>query len=412
MKSNTKEKHSIKVGQGIDPEEADRGDSERGALREALRDSEALYATILNTVVDGIVTVDESGIVSSTNAAVEKIFGYAPEELIGQNIKILMPSDEAEKHDGYVSAYLETGVRKIIGLGREVIGRKKDGTEFPLFLAIGEARVSGERIFTGILRDISERARAAELLRNAHDQLEQRVQQRTTQLAEANRALSEEIIERREAELKLYESLKEKEVLLREIHHRVKNNLQLISSLLRLHLKRTKEISSEALATEIDSRIRSMALLHELLYQSGNLGRIKFVSYIETLAQSLVRYYGMTRYVELVVSGDEFLIELEQCIPAGLLVNELVTNCMKHAFPGGRQGRIEIELRQFEGGEVGIVVRDDGIGLPKGVEFGKTDSLGLELVQNLAKQLHGEVSSSSDESTEFRITFQKKEIMR
>src|SRR6266511_5201462 len=125
-------------------------------MEAALKEKEQRLRAILEAAVEGIITIDERGIVDSINPAACRIFGYAPEEVVGQNVSMLMPSPDREKHDGYIANYLRTGQAKIIGIGREVIGERKDGSVFPMDLSIGEVRLGARRLFTGFVRDISE----------------------------------------------------------------------------------------------------------------------------------------------------------------------------------------------------------------------------------------------------------------
>jgi PAS domain S-box-containing protein len=141
--------------------------AERSRIEEALRQSEALNRSIVETAVDGIITIDEQGKIASFNSAAEQIFGYAAHEVIGQNITVLMPSPYRQEHDSYLEHYLQTGEHKIIGIGREVVGQRQDGATFPMDLAVGETRVGERRIFTGIVRDITARKRAAQEMQRA-----------------------------------------------------------------------------------------------------------------------------------------------------------------------------------------------------------------------------------------------------
>lgn len=170
---------------------------------ENLREKAARLQAILDTTVDGMITIDERAVVLSFNKAAEKIFGYPAAEVIGRNVNILMPSPYRENHDTYVANYLKTGNRKIIGRGREVRGRRADGSTFPLYLAVSEVRVEDRRFFAGILRDITGIKQAEEALRRAKDELEERVRERTAQLEAANERLRQEIGMRREKEEEL-----------------------------------------------------------------------------------------------------------------------------------------------------------------------------------------------------------------
>ena len=151
-----------------------------------LRDSEARTRAILQTAVDGIITIDTGGLIESFNPAAERLFGYTADEVLGQNISMLMPSPYRQEHDSYLARYLQTGEPHIIGIGREVCARRRDGTTFPISLAVSEVHLAGRRIFTGIVHDLTARVQAEEALRRSRDELEVRVQERTAELTAAN----------------------------------------------------------------------------------------------------------------------------------------------------------------------------------------------------------------------------------
>ncbi len=213
--------------------------------------------------------------------------------------------------------------------------------------------------------------------------------------------------ETRHAEEKIKNSLKEKEVLLREIHHRVKNNMQIISSLLMLQSQYVKDKKDADIFIDSQNRIVSMSLVHEKLYQSHDLARIDFKEYIEDMAAGLFQSYGIdTGKIALNISVESISLPIDSAIPCGLIINELVTNSLKYAFPGARNGEINIFIRSSGNNMIEIVVSDNGIGLPKDLDFRKTESLGLHLVTILAEnQLHGEIALDQNKGTNFHIRF-------
>jgi two-component sensor histidine kinase len=215
----------------------------------------------------------------------------------------------------------------------------------------------------------------------------------------------EEIAERMRAEERIKASLKEKEVLLQEIHHRVKNNLQIISSLLNLQAGTID--NPEMLETFLESmnRIRSMALIHEQLYRSHDLAGIDFGAYVQKQAAFLFRTYGADAgRITLKVEADEMSLGIDQAVPFGLIVNELMSNALKHAFPAGRAGEIRVALGVNED-NVTLEFSDNGVGLPPDLTCRTTTSLGLELVSILIEQLDGEIELESRNGTIFKLIF-------
>lgn len=227
-------------------------------------------------------------------------------------------------------------------------------------------------------------------------ELEQRVQVRTVELSETNERLSS--------------SLEEKEVLLKEIHHRVKNNLQVISSLLSLQTRNIKDEKDLEMFLNSQNRVQTMALIHERLYQSDDLSQVDFAHYIPALVDSLFRTYKVS--VQDIVMGvdvSDVRLGLDKAIPCGLMINELVSNALKYAFPDGRKGEINMHLGATQIDEdidgVELIVRDNGVGFPEDLDFRTTKSLGMELINILVRQLHGTITLENKIGTKFSIVF-------
>lgn len=223
-----------------------------------------------------------------------------------------------------------------------------------------------------------------------------------------------DISEKKEAENSLIDSLKEKEILLKEVHHRVKNNLQVISSILNLQSSYVKDENTLQILRESQNRIKSMSFIHESLYQTKMFSSVNFSDYIYDLSKNLVHSYQVFGdLVELDFRLGDVHLNLDQSIPCGLIVNELVSNALKYAFPNGRKGCIRIELRE-EGRLVTMGVQDNGVGLPEGFDTNATETLGLQLVSTLVEQIEGTMTlnSTPGKGTEYLITFEKIELNR
>ncbi|MFQ5713816.1 MAG: ammonium transporter [Candidatus Scalinduaceae bacterium] len=204
-------------------------------------------------------------------------------------------------------------------------------------------------------------------------------------------------------------SLKEKEVLLREIHHRVKNNMQVISSLIRLQSRNVKDEQQIEMLKESQNRIKAMALIHEKLYRSKDLANIDFNDYIKNLVNDLfLSYKASTGKVTLKMNIETVSFGIDTAIPCGLIINELVSNSLKYAFPEGKDGEIKISLRTLDEGDIELIVSDNGVGIPKDLDFRNTESLGLRLITNLAEtQLQGKVELNRNKGTEFQIKYKE-----
>jgi PAS domain S-box-containing protein len=328
-------------------------------------------AFLVESAPDGIVVVDSSGAMVMVNSETERLFGYSRQELLGQPIEMLVPARFRQAHVHDRDSYIGHATLRPMGAGRFLTGRTKEGTEFPVEISLSPIATENERMVMSIVRDITERRRAEELIQA---------------------------------------SLHEKEALLKEIHHRVKNNLQVTSSLLRLQAAAITDPAAREMFQETENRIRSMALVHEKLYQSTNLSRIDLADYIRSLADLLYRSAAIApENVAIEVTGSDIHLEIDEAVPCGLIANELLSNALKHAFPGGRRGRIEVHLAERSDGSISMRVSDDGIGLPPDFQPDLAESLGLHLVQALARQLDGTVElRKRDLGTEFDVIFQGK----
>jgi PAS domain S-box-containing protein len=330
------------------------------------REAEEKFRSLLESAPDGIVVVDVKGQITIVNGAVERMFGYAREELIGKRVEVLVPERYRHHHVGFRDGYFDRPVTRPMGAGRLLTGRKSDGSEFPVEISLSPLETSEGRLITSIIRDVSDR---------------------------------------RQAEERLKSSLREKEVLLKEIHHRVKNNLQITSSLLKLQSNYIRDPDAQEMFAESQNRIRSMALVHEKLYQAQDLSRIDVADYAHSLSLLLFRSYGVDRsLIELVVRAEKVLLPIDLAVPCGLILNELVSNCLKHAFPAGRAGRVVISIER-QGERVSIDVDDDGVGLPPDVVVDDTETLGLQLVRTLARQLRAELGFERANGTHVRFAF-------
>jgi PAS domain S-box-containing protein len=215
----------------------------------------------------------------------------------------------------------------------------------------------------------------------------------------------EDITERKQEE-RLQASLHEKNVLLQEVHHRIKNNLQVISGLLHLQARSLPDAQVAALFRESESRVKAIALIHEKLYQSADFGAIDFTSYISILATDLFRTYQIqSDVIGLQISAADVFLDMERAVCCALILNELISNCLKHAFPAGRQGEIRIECCREANGDCRLMVADNGIGWPKEVDVQTSPSLGLRLVRILAKQLEGTLHVDSDGGAKVELQF-------
>jgi two-component sensor histidine kinase len=219
-----------------------------------------------------------------------------------------------------------------------------------------------------------------------------------------------DITKRKRVEVALQSLLGEKESLLKEVHHRVKNNLQVITSLLRMEARRSEHLATKSVLDEMKGRILTMALLHKSLYRSGTFAAVNLGAYLKQLTnqsfRALVTRPGAVR-LDLELASVQ--VEMDQALPCGLLVNELISNCLKHGFPGDHNGEVRVELQLLAGGpQLRLRVSDTGVGLPADFELKRSNSLGLQLVSSLARQVHGRLEVGSGPGAVFDVIFTPK----
>jgi two-component sensor histidine kinase len=224
-------------------------------------------------------------------------------------------------------------------------------------------------------------------------------------LQRLNDALQAEIAQRRNAEEAVRHS-REKEVLLQEIHHRVKNNLQIITSLLRMQSRAVQDPACSEALRECQNRVASMALIHDKLYRARDLARVSFGEYVRDLANNILTSYALpARSVRVRFDIDDLSLSLDYAVPCGLILNELMSNCLKHAFPVGHSGTVYIGFHAEGEDKLCLVVRDDGVGVPADVDLGRTSSLGWRLIRALVEQLGGVVQCQTAGGTSVEIRF-------
>jgi len=338
--------------------------SERKQTERALRESQEYAQSILLSSLDMIIAVDNDRHIIEFNAAAEECFGHTRDEVIGKHVSMLYA--DADDH-----SWVHRLTRLEGRLVTEVRNRKKSGDEFPALLASSCLRdLDGVEIgVMGISRDITEQKLAEEALQAA---------------------------------------LREKEILLRELHHRVKNNLQVISGLFFLQSRATKDEEARRTLQEAENRIHALGLIHEKLFQRRNLDRIDFGTYVRELMDNLLVAYSLdAQDIDLVVRAKEVSLGVEKAIPCALLLNELVSNALKHAFPDGRDGEIRVVFdREEDLGRYRLVVRDNGIGPPDGFDLRSGRSVGLQIVRLLTEQMRAEVLVETEGGLGVTVTFE------
>jgi PAS domain S-box-containing protein len=339
----------------------------------ALTESEARLRQLSSAIeqtADAVLITDREGTIEYVNAAFEEISGYTAAEAVGRKPSLLMSGQHRPEFFDKLWRTIVAGepFRAVF------VNRHKSGALVYEEKTITPIRDPGGAIthFVSTAKDVTERRRAEEALRS---------------------------------------SLQEKEALLKEVHHRVKNNLQVITSLLRLETGRNEHPSTKSVLRDMQGRVQSMALLHETLYRSGTFASVDLGDYLKQLANHSFRALNaQPGLIQLDLDLASVRVDMDQTIPCGLLVNELISNCLKHGFPGGRTGGIRVELRPVDGGpQLRLRVSDTGVGLPPDFDSKRSHSLGLQLVSDLTRQIGGRLEIEPGPGAVFAVTFKAAE---
>jgi len=336
---------------------------------QALKESEERYRDLVEKAGIAILIDDEKGNIKYANKKASELYGYSLKEMRKQSIQSLVHPDDIE-----------------------------------IVTKFHKSRVQGKRapssyVFRGVKKDGSIRYLELDATQN-----------KKGENITGTRLYIKDVTERKKAEEQIKASLREKEVLLQEVHHRVKNNMQLISSLFNLQSGRIKDKQAFEIFKSSQNRVKSMALIHERLYQSKDLTRVDFAEYSQSLTTHLFSSHGInTNVIKFYINIKDVFLDINTAIPCSLIINELVSNSLKYAFPDDKKGEIKIAMRPLNKNEVELVVSDDGVGIPKEVDFRNTETLGLHLVNILVEdQLHGAIKLDRERGTIFHIRFERK----
>jgi PAS domain S-box-containing protein len=334
--------------------------------RKALMESQKKYRDLAELLPQPIFESDLNGDVTFTNRIGFKIFGYTPEDLdTGLNmLQLLDPKDHLRAMEDIKRSILDDELSV-----EEYTALKKDGTPIPILVYSNAIRQDNKVI--------------------------------------GSRGVFVDLTDIKNVENNLIASLKEKDILLREIHHRVKNNMQIISSLLNLQTKYVDDQEAVNVLKESQNRVKSMAIIHEKLYQSKNLTKINFVDYIQSLVLNLFYSYNIQEdQIKPILEIENIHLNMETAVPCGLIISELISNSLKYAFPNEMKGEIIVSLKS-DIDNYQLCISDNGIGLPESIEFDHLETLGLLLVNILTEQIDGKITILRDQGTQYKITFKE-----
>ncbi len=331
---------------------------------EKLSESEKRYQTLFEQSPDGILLMDTAGKILEFNETANRQLGYSRGEFEKLSLSDIDVVSSLEELQVKIGKFLEMGQSEF-----ETKHRTKHGEVRDVNILTKVIVLSGRPVLHSIWHDISER---------------------------------------KEAERKIKQSLQEKETLLREIHHRVKNNMAVVSSLLYLQAKKINDDAVRSLFEESQQRVKAMALVHEKLYHTENLSSINLKDYITSIVSEIVSLYRIdTAAITTDINVEDVELDLESAVPCGLIINELLTNAFKYAFPDNRKGILSVHLKKTDDTYT-LTIKDDGVGLPEGFDYERSNTLGLQLVNVLTGQLDGSLQIKPDKGTEAVVTFKSK----
>lgn len=341
--------------------------TERKAGIDALRRSESRFRQVVEGSPGPTALVDRNARITLVNGALETLFGAPRAQLVGAPIDVLIPARYRDRHGALFQSFFAAPRARDMAGRRELNALRANGEEFPVEIALNPVELGGEQHVIATIIDVSAR---------------------------------------RQAQRALERALADKTALLGEVHHRVKNNLQVISSLLNLQC-RVAPAGAQAALADSQLRVRAMALIHELLYEHDEVANIDLADYLQRLIRLLQESAGgMAPAVRVVFghTGRAIALDPQRAVPCGLLVTELVTNAFKHAFNGRARGQIEVVLEASDK-DARLSVHDDGTGLPAGLELGATRSLGFQLIPMLVNQMNAELLMGEGVGTRFEVHF-------
>ncbi|MBF0568388.1 MAG: PAS domain S-box protein [Nitrospirae bacterium] len=367
------EKTIIKINEGLEAKVIERTQElqtnidQLSLLERTLYASEYKYRQLVELSQEGVWVIDKDGITTFVNQAMADMLGYTGEEMVGVPFLDFMDDKAKAIAKDSINNKIQSGERDRV----EITHLHKNG--------------EGVNVIVSASPFMDEQGNHI-----------------------GSFAVISDITKLKETENRLRKSLAEQEVLLRELHHRVKNNLQVIAGLVGLQINHVEDAQSKGALKDTQNRIQSIALVHERLYNTGNLSEISIKEYILSLVTAMFTFFNADKdKIDLRFDVEDINVEIDVVIPCGLIINELFTNILKYAFKGRDSGEITIKLNVLETDELELIVGDNGVGLPEGIEIGKTKSLGLKVVSILVKQLRGSLEIDRAGGTTFVLRFKK-----